>query len=132
VKNWLAPIAVVFLFMAVVPAFGEIRGNDVLDSCQIAVRNFDDNGGPAGERFDAGWCSGWVNGALELTKLHNERTTLIKEKPTLLQFCVGVPGIPVIQAMRIVVKYLKEHPEQLHEDGMGLTVTALKDAFPCK
>jgi anti-sigma regulatory factor (Ser/Thr protein kinase) len=73
-----------------------------------------------------------VSGTLELTKLHNEWTGFVKEKPTLLQFCVPDSGIPVIQAMRVVVKYLKEHPEQLHEDGMGLTVAALKDSFPCK
>jgi len=72
-----------------------------------------------------------VSGALQLTKLNNEWTTFTKQKPTPLQFCIPDSGIPVIQAARIIVKYLKEHPEQLHEDGMGLTVAALKDSFPC-
>jgi len=36
------------------------------------------------------------------------------------------------QAARIVVKYLKEHPGDLHANGVILTVAALKEAFPCK
>jgi hypothetical protein len=43
-----------------------------------------------------------MGGTLQLSKLHNERP---------LQFCVPDSGIPAIQAIRVVVKYLKEHPE---------------------
>ena len=125
-------LLVITFLVAGVSAFAETTGNDVLNSCQTAVRLFDNSGGPSAEHFDGGWCFGWVKGALELTKLHNEWTGFVKQKPTLLQFCVPDSGIPVVQAVRVVVKYLKEHPEQLHEDGMGLTVAALKDSFPCK
>jgi Rap1a immunity proteins len=129
-KAWLLAVSILFF---VVPAFGETTGNDVLDKCQTALRFADNNGAPAGEHFDSGWCFGWVGGALELTKLHNEeRMILTEKKPTLLQFCLPDSGIPVIQAVRVVVKYLKEHPAQLHEDGIGLTAAALKDSFPCK
>jgi len=109
----------------------ETTGNDVLKHCQTAIRFSDNNGAPTGEHFESGWCIGWVNSVLQLTKLHNEWTDFTKQKPTLLQFCVPTSGIPIIQAVRIVVKYLKDHPEQLHEDGMGLTIAALKDSFPC-
>jgi len=134
-KGWLVLI-VAASFAAALPVFGEvtggkITGNDVLDRCQTAVRFADNDGAPVGEHLDAGWCFGWIAGTLELTKLHNEWTTFIKQKPTLLQFCLPRP-IPVIQAVRVVVKYLKEHPEQLHEDAMGLTMAALNNSFPCK
>jgi hypothetical protein len=123
-------------FLAAASALAETTGNDVLSSCQTAVRVFDNDGGLVGghvdEHFDSGWCTGWVTGALELTKLHNEWTKVIGGKPTLLQFCVPKSGIPVIQAMRIVVKYLKDHPAELNNEGMDLTVAALKDSFPCK
>lgn len=130
-KIWLL-VVVTSLFATALPAFADFTGNDVLKSCQAAVRFADNDGAPAGEHFDSGWCIGWVAGALQLTKLHNEWTTVIKEKPALLQFCVPDSGIPAMQAVRVVVKYLKEHPDQLHEDGMGLTIAALKDTFPCK
>jgi Rap1a immunity proteins len=122
---------VLLLLAACMSASAESTGNDVLKSCQAAVRFADNDGAPVSEHFDSGWCFGWVSGALEITKLHNEWTDFTGQKPTLLQFCLPESGIPVIQAVRIVVQYLKEHPEQLHEDGMSLTIAALKDSFPC-
>ena len=117
-----------------IPSVGQAlaSGNDVLDKCQAAIRWFDNNGSPAKELIDVGWCEGWVGGALELTKLHNEWTDFTKQKPTLLQFCLPDSGVPLIQAIRVVTKYLKDNPEKLHEDGMGLTVSALSASFPCK
>ena len=125
-------VVVTVLFVTALPMLAETTGNEVLSNCQAAVQFSDNNGAPVGEHFDSGWCIGWVTGALQFTKLNNEWTTLIKEKPTPLQFCVAASGVPVIQAVRVVVKYLKEHPEQLTEDGMGLTIAALKNSFPCK
>lgn len=125
-------VVIAVLFTSALPAFADKTGNDVLNSCQTAVRFFDNDGAPAGEHFDSGWCIGWVSGVLQLTKAHNDWSRLVEQKPTAWQFCVPASGIPVIQGVRIVVKYLKEHPEQLHEDGMGLTVAALKDSFPCR
>lgn len=125
-------LMVVTLFALDLSALAEKTGNDLLASCQAAVRVADNNGGPAAGQFDAGWCIGWVSGALALTQLHNEWTTFTQQKSTLVQFCVLDAGVSAIQAVRILVKYLKEHPEQLHEDGMGLTVAALKGSFPCK
>jgi len=126
-------VAVFLLLLAtVVPSVAESRGNEVLDKCQTSLRFYENNGAPPGEHFDAGWCIGWINSALELNHLNAEWLDMTKVKSGLIQFCTPVDGIPVIQAVRIVVKYLKNHPEQLHENGMGLTVAALKDSFPCK
>jgi len=122
---------IVALFAAGISASAETTGNDVLKNCQTAVRFSDNDGAPTSELFDSGWCFGWVSGVLELTKAHNEWSDFTKQKPTLLQFCLPDSGIPLIQAVRVVVKYLKDHPGELHEDGMGLTVAALKVSFPC-
>jgi hypothetical protein len=83
-----ALLVVVALFVAAIPALAEPTGNEVLVTCQTAIRFIDNNGGPAGEHFDSGWCIGRVTSALQLTKARNERTTLFKSKPTTLQFCV--------------------------------------------
>ncbi len=46
---------------------------------------------------------------------------------------VCVPDeVTVGQITKVVVKYLKDHPEKLHLGAGLLTMTALKDAFPCK
>ena len=118
------------LLVIVAPAFADQTGNDVLRRCQTTVRYYEKSGGPTGELFDAGWCPGWVNAALSLNGLHHEWGKFVKEEPGLMQFCTP-DGVTVIQAVRILVNYLSEHPDQLHEDGMGLTIAALKASFPC-
>lgn len=126
-------LALAVVVVLAVGALGqEPTGNDVLKNCQTAARWLDNSGAPVSELTDVGWCEGWVRATLELTRLHNEWTDFTKQKPTLLQFCLPDSGIPLIQAIRVVVKYLNEHPEKLHEDGMGLTVAALTSSFPCK
>ena len=36
------------------------------------------------------------------------------------------------QLFRVVVKYLKAHPEDTHKLAVWLVVTALREAFPCQ
>jgi Rap1a immunity proteins len=38
----------------------------------------------------------------------------------------------VTQGIRVVVKYLKDHPERLHEPFEKLAVDALRGVWPCK
>jgi hypothetical protein len=38
---------------------------------------------------------------------------------------------PILQLGRVLVKWLREHPERLHESKSLLTTEAFKDAFPC-
>ena len=35
------------------------------------------------------------------------------------------------QTSQIVIKYLREHPERLHEQAVWLAAKALDTAFPC-
>ena len=41
-------------------------------------------------------------------------------------------GMTTEQLVRVVVKYLSDHPAELHEHWSGLTRTALIQAFPCR
>ena len=50
------------------------------------------------------------------------RTTLI---------CLPEEGIQVEQAMLITTKWLRSHPEQLHQGGRESVFIALAQAFPC-
>ena len=36
------------------------------------------------------------------------------------------------QTAKVVSKYLKNHPEKLHETAIGLVYLALRSAFPCE
>ena len=41
-------------------------------------------------------------------------------------------GVTADQLRRVVVKYLKAHPEETHEPAVLLVTVALREAFPCQ
>ncbi|MCF8466423.1 MAG: hypothetical protein K9G33_03390 [Sneathiella sp.] len=53
-------------------------------------------------------------------------------KPEARMFCVPKQGISVDQSVRVVVKHLKDHPEDLHKRSLILAYKSLILAFPCK
>ena len=71
-SSGLTLIPIAFLALAASPALGDTTGNEVLEKCNTAVQFFHNNGAPANQHFDAGWCFGWMAGALQLSKLHND------------------------------------------------------------
>jgi len=48
-----------------------------------------------------------------------------------IAFCPP-PGATNEQAIRVVIRDLEAHPEQLHLDFVTLAVVALHGAWPCK
>ena len=108
-------------------ATGTGSGNDLLEQCNTAIR-FSDNGklgeATASEAFRIGFCLGLVHGAVETI-----RAQQIGFGHT--EFGCIPDAIENGQAARIVVKYLKEHPDQLHQDDALLAISALRQAYPC-
>ena len=47
-------------------------------------------------------------------------------------FCVPHGGMASAQAIRVVVKFLKENPAKLHQPETMLAMMALLNSFPCK
>lgn len=47
-----------------------------------------------------------------------------------IQICIPA-DVRNIELIRVVLKYLKESPDSLHEFGIDLTVRAYRAAFPC-
>ena len=119
------------LICSSVPAFANSTGNEVLTRCQEAVASADNNEGLPTNDIYAGWCAGWVQAAIELTGLNEGWHEFTGAKNGLMDFCTP-EGVTTAQGIRIVVKYLRDHPEHLNEDGMALTVASLRAAFPCK
>jgi hypothetical protein len=97
-------------------------GNEMLDSCSAAVRSTD-------ERLDgvnsikAGYCMGYLAGFVDSYDVGVY--TGAKE----------VACIPKTvnngQLARVLVKWLKENPTQLHRNPRILVYSALVDGFPC-
>lgn len=90
-------------------------GNELLKRCQAVTQSLSYE-----NLLDFYWCLGFLEG---VTSMH----------PSTLPPRSCLPeGGTYTQVMQVLVKYLKDHPERLHEDQTVLTVDALVTAFPCK
>lgn len=90
-------------------------GNDVLNYC-TADR----------ETQQYGYCVGYVASAID-THTTWWASWMMLRKPMICMPRGRTDG----QLALIVVKYLKEHPEDLHRDGGWMVLSALMKAFPC-
>jgi hypothetical protein len=125
-------------------------GNGLLEFCSVAVNAFDSPSSPAArfEMFKAGWCAGHFQTMSEMivywqvqvvrtgfmsagdkdpsTEQINE---IISKSPAMTCIPNAVSGS---QMARILVKWLREHPDRLHEKISILSEEAFQSAFPCQ
>lgn len=106
-------------------AFGD--GNELLSRCNAAINSMDNPSQllDVTDFMGVGFCTGLLQGMTNLNRVYE----IELNKKAL--FCTP-NGITNGQTARIVVKYLKEHPEKLHENESVLAFLALQEAFPCK
>lgn len=136
-------ICLLAAFLLAQPARGDdgknsfSSGNDFLTKCTPALASFDgapEATGPDSppiaifkEAFALGQCGGYVHGFTEGAYvrqiLHGERSG---------SFCLPKGSIPSSQALRVIIAYMKAHPERLHLPIGGLATFAYEEAFPCK
>lgn len=88
-------------------------GNYLLVHCRLALR-----GGPS--TFAQGICLGNVSAINYVARF----------LPPWARSCQPVPATDG-QAVRVVIAYLEVNPARLHEDFRGLTIEALREAWPC-
>jgi hypothetical protein len=84
-----------------------VTGSDLLYKCEDK-KDF----------FNRGFCTGFINGAWEIITGNG--------------LACSPKGSTLFQIKRIVIKYLKDHPERLHYIGAVLIHHALAHTFPCK
>ncbi|PBP61367.1 MULTISPECIES: Rap1a/Tai family immunity protein [Pseudomonas syringae group] len=97
-------------------------GNELSDQCQALIKDPT----PPSKYFASGVCAGYINGMID--GLHIARAL----SPDRGGVCFPDHGFTSFQAVKVVQRYLDTHPERLNEDAMILTVTAFRQAFPCK
>lgn len=107
-----------------------IDGNEVLNRCKAYLRTIDSAQAASQTDFvDGGFCVGYVTGVID-----DHFTWQISEaSPTdpTKHFCMP-DGATTGQAVRVVVKWLEDHPARLHERAIDLVLSALRDNFPCR
>jgi len=67
-------------------------------------------------------CSFYIEGFMDGVEMASNRTRDI----------CWPKGVSVYQAVLVVVKWLKDHPEDLHNTARLQIMKALMNAFPCK
>jgi hypothetical protein len=105
------------ILLASPSAFG-FSGTDLYKHCQKR------NGGP--EEIA---CAAFVHGFLDGMFLGY---SLGRDKDAGFGYCPPEKGVSVDQGRLVVEKYLREHPEKLHEQAGLLVGWALVGAFRCK
>lgn len=100
-------------------------GNQLLAQCQTSLQTLETTPKSAPD-FNAGSCFGTVGGVMDTM------TTLYYDLPKEAKACFPESGIQYGQAVRIVTRYMSEHPASLHKSGAMLSIEAFKAAYPCK
>ena len=117
-------IAVAVLGVSV-SAFAERDGNEMGHNCHLAVAYDNGNTLSNTETADALACLSYVAGFLDATHL-------LGDLDTFKLFCFSGDRVPVMQGVKIFIKYLDAHPEELHKSAEFLLARSLQEAFPCK
>ena len=111
-------LVIVFPTMSLGNHFSD--GNELLEACRQTIE-FSDSDDKYNE-FNAGSCWGYIRATNDMYEVmaQNAKRTI----------CVS-PRIGRKQITMVVVKYLKEHPERLHNVASLLIYQAFQEAFPC-
>lgn len=121
-KAWIGAVVLVGALASGAVMAKARDGNELLSQCQTAIRA-NPNVDPS-EALDAGLCLGLVQGVRQTMEIYAE--VLPKEERT----CIP-DGMTNGQGMRVVVKYLEDHPKTLHYSSTVLTMAAYRGAYPC-
>jgi hypothetical protein len=109
----------VFMFVAVAVCSPQdvTSGNWLLTSCQLAAKSIDTPHVEENvfESFRDGYCQGLILGVSAASP----------------HVCPG-ENVTHGQEVRVVAKYLQDHPEELDKAGNTLVEKALVKAFPCQ
>ena len=100
-------------------------GVDLLADCRAATAMFAGQPVTPEQTVSASLCTGFVSGMLDM------HTIAIRVQDMTPLFCAPVT-LDMHEAVRVVVRYLQAHPNDLPRDGAALTIAALQDAFPCQ
>jgi hypothetical protein len=121
-KAWIGAVA---LIGTLASGSAMADGNKFLASCQDVVRHMDNENAKNLDLMGMGQCFGMLEGVRATLMVVNEAL------PPKARFCFPKGGINNGQAARIVTKYLRDNPAELHEPEAFLVISAYKQAFPC-
>lgn len=106
-------------------------GSSLLINCKSAVKLLSGNVGNERDHHGLNYCAGLVNGVMATMVIDGNSPSDEARKFGICHPTDKGQFLSIDQSIRVVLKYLEEHPEKLHEPDAVLVITALKTAFPC-
>ncbi len=119
----------VFLLLIIILAFSGVSaqtdtGMDLLRGCNAIIQAEEGKEVSMEDQLMSFYWIGYLGG-------FNDAAVLIDTAAAHGIYCVPPTGIENDQLVRVVKKYLDEHPEDLHQSARILILFALREAFPC-
>ena len=108
------------------PTYAFADGNDLLRGCGASVAFMDGTKPQPSDDNRIGFCLGFMQGVTQTNLVYQ-----VRPKDSAV-FCLPEGGVKNGQAARVFVKYLRDHPEELHRAEIVLAFAAFQDAFPCR
>ncbi len=108
-------------------------GNKLLDSCTPIMKVIDQqdiNTLTSADTTRGGMCVGYISGFIDSEAINysvDDRLGVKKDR----RFCPP-SSLNIPQSVRVVVKYLRDHPADLHYPASMLVYNALVEAYPCR
>ena len=112
-------VPVTLAFFAAGNAKGTVvdTGADAQKYCQLLVGgSFRDNG----EARSAGSCEGMIETAMLFSP----------NLPADIRACPPAQG-SILQSAKVLLRYLDNNPDRVHEPGITIAIEAFRDAWPC-
>jgi|APLak6261703504_1056268.scaffolds.fasta_scaffold02358_1 hypothetical protein len=117
----------IILLWSALPASAAMTGQELLNRCTASEKSVDGTEKLTGEEMlDAMWCMGYMSGLLDGFSVGDYKVGAAKV------MCAPEEGLTRTQAMKIVNKWLREHPDALPKSGRRGALLALASAYPCK
>ena len=122
----LAAIGIAATLLLSFPAQATLTGDDLLARCSASEKSMNGAKLTAEEMLDSMWCVGYLSGLLDgfgVADFKVENTRMV---------CPAEEGLSRSQALGIITRYLRDHPEERPKSGRRDALLALSKAFPCK
>jgi hypothetical protein len=129
-RHWLPVVVVLMLLCGPALARAEHDGNELGGECTVALRSIEDPSFHATQpdALRSGMCFGLVRGVWNTLTMwdyvdskHNEPT---------FHGCIP-DGVTLVEAIKVVMKFLNDNPTQLHQKDTLLIHLALVAGYPC-
>jgi Rap1a immunity proteins len=108
------------------PTLPAIRGYELLEDCTNYVRMADSPETlplSQSQVMGAGFCAGLAQGILTME-------LVVQGSGVPHVFCPP-PHLQIHQGVRVIVRFLQDHPERLRDDGQAMIIAAFGQAFRC-